>query len=82
MTEHQQSTLKLGQFHSRFFFYNTLYIKKNNNIMFLYHFLIHLCKNPEFPRNATTDKVLNWKNTVRYLYLQHSRTVGHKSTGQ
>lgn len=69
MTEHQQTILNLSQFHSRF--YN---IKK---IRFLYHFLIHLCKDPQIPSNTTTDKVHNWKNTVRYTYLQYSHTLDH-----
>lgn len=46
--------------------------------MFLYNFLIHVQKS-QIPSNATTDKVHNWKNTVRYFYLQHSHPAGQGS---
>lgn len=79
MTEQQQPILNLSQFHSHSFFFlkHTVHKKKRKHYVILAFFSYICAKNPQFPSNTTTDKVHNWKNTVRDTYLQHSHTAGH-----
>lgn len=79
MTEHQQSILNLGQFDSHFF-YNTLYMKKHYVPA---SFSYTSVQKSQIPSNATTDKVHNWKNTVRYFLsstLTDCRSQEHRDS--